>query len=89
MKTNIVIMLPKKCDDCSDIITSLQIKIVNYFGTKFATANSEYPTVEVTCSVTEEDIDEISKNVSPNVQFTAIVGADESSRVQGNFIYLD
>lgn len=82
-------MLPKKCDDCSDIITSLQIKIVNYFGTKFATANVEYPIVEVTCEVTEDDISKISENVSPNVQFTAIVGANESNRVQGNFIYLD
>lgn len=82
-------MLPTGCDDYRNTIVSLQNKIVDYFGLKFATTNSEYPIVEVTCEVTEADIDEISKNVSPSVQFTAMVGVNESSRVQGNFIYLD
>lgn len=88
MKNLILITIPNLMVD-AEFIESIQSKIVSYFGTKNATANKEYPQVEVTCEVVEDDILELTKNLNEKIRFTVIIGSDNNERITEHFIYLN
>ena len=81
-------MLPNNNSDHQGVVEYLQDKIVRYFGIRNASSDPMYPLVQVTCDVTEEDLDYIKDKVSDNVHFTVIIGREGSDKVKGDFVYL-
>jgi hypothetical protein len=87
MRNVIVITVPNQMAG-SEIIYAIQDKIVSYFGTKNATKSDNYPKVEVTCEVSQEDINELTRNLNDKITLTALLNV-ESERVVENIINLN
>lgn len=87
MRNIILITVPNQMADAETIYT-IQNKIVSYFGTKNSTRYEDYPKVEVTCEISQEDINELTKNLNEKINLTALINV-ESERVVGNIINLN
>lgn len=87
MKTLIIINIPNSLT-CQEWIENIQNIIIEYFGKKYAESTG-YNQVIVSDTVTKEDLEVLHKKISDKVFLTAIVGHDNSEKIDGNFIYLN
>lgn len=62
--------------------------ISEYFGIKNFVDNPDYPACDVTCEVTQTDIDYLKSMIPQDVQLMVIVGNIEE-HLSKNFLYLD
>lgn len=61
--------------------------ILEYFGTKNFTDDPNFPMCEITCEVTQTDIDYLKSMIPQDVQLMVIVGNIEE-HLSGDFLYL-
>lgn len=61
--------------------------ILEYFGTKNFIDDPNFPMCEITCEVTQTDIDCLKSMIPQDVQLMVIVGNIEE-HLSGNFLYL-
>ena len=92
MKTQIMILV--EVDNAninySNLVAYTKSEIISYFGTKNSFNPSQsWANIIVTSDVTQEDIDELIKQIdNPSVRLLAIKAYDESTRLSGDIIDL-
>lgn len=73
-----------------EAVKSAKAEIQKYFGTRYCIEDDpEIPAVMLKCEVTQDDIDTIKKVFDSNdIRIVAIIGAEESDRVEEDIINL-
>lgn len=88
MKTKILILLPDTVENYKGVLNSVKVRIVNYFGTKFAEMEELIPVVTIEgCEVSQKDLQELYDGMYKDVALIAVVNPN-SKQVEGDIITL-
>lgn len=85
----IVVDNDQPCANYHNITGNLQNKIVSYYGSKFAQKHETSPVVQISCDITQDDIELLKKDIPNSITLIVIKMSEESVQKYVNYDIID